>query len=284
MNRFALVGNPNTGKTSLFNQLCGTKQRVGNYPGVTVEKKIGSCRITDNATVEIIDLPGIYSLSAMSPDERVTLSVLEGGQESVGTPDAVIIVLEAGRLQRNLYLFSQLAELEIPGIIALTMADSLEKEGISLDIEALKNETGLDVIPIHGPEADPINELKKSMAKVLTEPKIPNPNLGFSKEMDTDARSLQNEALDGKLTLFSAREFLFQAPDARKFSSKGSAIIEKWQKREKQRTELPIMRYEWAQKVIGKVENRSQGKQSLTNKIDKVAEGINHKKRKKRRV
>ena len=209
MNRFALVGNPNTGKTSLFNQLCGTKQRVGNYPGVTVEK-IGSCQITDDATVEIIDLPGIYSLSAMSPDERVTLSILEGDQDSVGIPDAVIIVLEAGRLQRNLYLFSQLAELEIPGIIALTMADSLEKEGISLDIEALEKETGLDVILIHGPEAGPINELKKSMAKVLKEPKIPDPNQGFSKELDADARSLQNEALDRKLTLFRQESYCFK--------------------------------------------------------------------------
>ena len=271
MNRFALVGNPNTGKTSLFNQLCGTKQRVGNYPGVTVEKKTGSCRITENATVEIVDLPGIYSLSAMSPDERVTLSVLEGDQESVGTPDAVIIVLEAGRLQRNLYLFSQLAELEIPGVIALTMADSLEKEGISLDIDALKKETGLDVIPIHGSEAGPINELKKSMAKILTEPKTPNPNQGFSKELDADARSLQSEALGRKLTLFSARELLFQASNSRKFSNKGAALIDKWQKREKKKTELPIIRYEWAQKVVARVEKRSHVKQSLTNKIDKVA-------------
>lgn len=270
MNRFALVGNPNTGKTSLFNQLCGTKQRVGNYPGVTVEKKIGTCLIQDDAKVEIIDLPGIYSLSAISPDERVTLSILEGGQESVGIPDAVIIVLEAGRLQRNLYLFSQLAELEIPGIIALTMADSLEKEGISLDIEALKKETGLDVIPIHGPEAGPINELKKSMVSVLKEPKLPKPSQGFSRELDTDARLLQNETLDGNLTLFSARESLFQGSENKKFSSKGVALIEKWKKREKKKTELPIIRYEWAQKVVSKVENRSQGKQSTTSKIDKV--------------
>ena len=271
MNRFALVGNPNTGKTSLFNILCGAKQRVGNYSGVTVEKKIGTCQLPNKTSTEIIDLPGIYSLSPMSPDERVTLNVLEGLQESLGKPDALIIILEAGRLQRNLYLFSQIAELEIPSIIALTMADSLEKEGISLDIEALKAATGIEIVPIHGPNPKPIAELKAAMEDILRAPKIPSIELGFSKELNDDVRLLKRESLNGNLSLFSARESLLLGINKSKFNSKGTEILNKWEKKERQQSELPLVRHEWAKKLIEKVEKRrALTKKSLTNKIDKL--------------
>src|SRR3954454_19215547 len=119
----ALAGNPNSGKTTIFNALTGLRQKVANYPGVTVEKKTGRCKLADGRVANIIDLPGTYSLISRSPDEHVAMSVLRGLREDTPQPDAVVVVVDASNLQRNLYLVSQLIELGRPLVIALNMMD-----------------------------------------------------------------------------------------------------------------------------------------------------------------
>ena len=124
------LGNPNTGKSTLFNALTGLKQKVGNFPGVTVEHLLGRTEI-DGQIVQIVDLPGTYSLSAQSPDEIVAVDVLLGHREEVGQPSMVLIVLDATNLRRNLFLASQVLELGLPTVIALTMTRSRTAQGAS---------------------------------------------------------------------------------------------------------------------------------------------------------
>ena len=122
----ALVGNPNTGKSTLFNALCGTRARTGNFPGVTVEKKVGRTALGEKkggAAADIIDLPGTYSLSPRSADEMVSVDVLLGEQDGTARPDAVVCVVDASNLHRNLYLVSQVLELGLPCVVALNMGD-----------------------------------------------------------------------------------------------------------------------------------------------------------------
>src|SRR5256886_6747528 len=126
----ALAGNPNSGKTTIFNALTGLRQKVANYPGVTVEKKIGRCKLPDGRWIDVIDLPGTYSLISRSPDERVAMEVLRGLRKETATPDLVVVVVDASNLQRNLYLVSQLIELGKPLVVALNMMDIAERRGI----------------------------------------------------------------------------------------------------------------------------------------------------------
>ena len=122
LSTIALIGNPNTGKTSLFNALTGQKQRVGNYPGVTVEKKSGLWKLSKTESLTVIDLPGTYSLSAQTIDERITVDVLSGNIPDL-SPSLMIIVIDAENLQRNLFLASQASELGVPIVIALNCWD-----------------------------------------------------------------------------------------------------------------------------------------------------------------
>ncbi|HKK19669.1 MAG TPA: ferrous iron transport protein B, partial [Opitutales bacterium] len=145
--RIALIGNPNTGKTSLFNALTGLRQRVGNYSGVTVEKKIGSWGLDSEQTVELIDLPGTYSLSAKSIDERIAVDVLSGHMKDQPAPDLVIVVVDAENLQRNLFLASQVAELDVPMVIALNCWDVAERKGLKIDCKLLQERLGVPVVP-----------------------------------------------------------------------------------------------------------------------------------------
>src|SRR4028119_1238862 len=115
--RIALAGNPNAGKTTLFNALTGMRQKVGNYPGVTVEKKEGRCTLPEGAEVVILDLPGTYSLSPKSPDEEIARDVLLGLRAETPVPDVVLVVVDASNLERNLYLATQVLELGIPTVI-----------------------------------------------------------------------------------------------------------------------------------------------------------------------
>src|SRR5437667_2778287 len=127
----ALVGNPNTGKTTLFNALAGMHQRVGNYPGVTIETKKGKCHHGE-VRFDIIDLPGTYSLAPRSPDEMVAVEVILGQQPGEPRPDVVVAIVDASNLERNLYLVTQVMELGVPVIIALNMIDVARGQGIRI--------------------------------------------------------------------------------------------------------------------------------------------------------
>jgi len=137
--KVALIGNPNVGKTSVFNELTGLNQQVGNYPGITVEKKQGVCKLNENTRARIIDLPGTYSLNASSIDENVVIELLLNKNDE-DFPDVAVVVTEVENLKRNLLLFTQIKDLEIPTILVINMADRMELKGIELDIPALEKE------------------------------------------------------------------------------------------------------------------------------------------------
>ncbi|MCX8487616.1 MAG: ferrous iron transport protein B [Opitutales bacterium] len=138
----ALVGNPNTGKSTLFNALTGLRQRVGNYPGVTVARKSGTCDLGEGQKVELVDLPGLYSLAAASPDEQVVIDALSGNIAGDRRPDAVVLVVDSTNLLRNLFLASQVAELGRPVVIVLNQADVAKEQGLRIDTELLSRRLG----------------------------------------------------------------------------------------------------------------------------------------------
>lgn len=143
----ALVGNPNTGKSTLFNALSGLRQRVGNYPGVTVEMKKGQFSIS-GVTVDLIDLPGTYSLAARSPDEMVAVDLLLGRRPEEPRPDVVLSIVDATNLDRHLYLTSQLLDLGEPVVVAVNMIDAADAQGIKIDCSKLSEQLGVPVVPI----------------------------------------------------------------------------------------------------------------------------------------
>ena len=133
----ALVGNPNCGKTALFNLLTGARQKVANYAGVTVERKVGLTRLKSGRTVQVIDLPGAYSLTPATPDEQITLEVIEGRRHGEAAPDAIVAVVDATNLRMNLRLVLELAQLGRPLMVALNMADVARAEGLAIDVDKL---------------------------------------------------------------------------------------------------------------------------------------------------
>ena len=157
--KVALIGNPNTGKTSLFNQLTGLNQQVGNYPGITVERKVGSCSLPNNNKAVILDLPGTYSLNANSLDENLVIELLLNKNDQ-DYPDVAIVVTEVENLKRNLLLFTQIKDLEIPTILVINMADQMERKGISLDIPKLEAVLKTKIALISSRKAKGISELK----------------------------------------------------------------------------------------------------------------------------
>jgi ferrous iron transport protein B len=169
----ALAGNPNSGKTTIFNALTGLRQKVANYPGVTVEKKTGRCRgglLGGGGAFDVVDLPGTYSLISRSPDEIVAMEVLRGLRSDTPPPDAVIVVVDASNLHRNLYLVSQLIELGRPLVIALNMMDVAERRGVVVSPPRLEQLLGVPVIPVVGHKRKGIPELIKAVQRATIAP------------------------------------------------------------------------------------------------------------------
>ncbi|MBT6377557.1 MAG: ferrous iron transport protein B [Flavobacterium sp.] len=162
----ALIGNPNTGKTSLFNELTGLNQKVGNYPGVTVDKKEGSSKLQGNLKAIITDLPGTYSINPTSLDETIVLKTLLNSK-SDKTPDVIVVVADIENLKRNLLLFSQIKDLEIPTVLAINMADQMKRKGITVDIKLLEKELGNEVvlISVRKDSGKGVEEVKKAIVK-----------------------------------------------------------------------------------------------------------------------
>jgi ferrous iron transport protein B len=143
----ALVGNPNAGKSALFNALTGARQKIANYPGVTVERKSGRMTLADGRPVELVDLPGTYSLIPDSLDEQVTRNVVLGMQEGQRRPDALVVVVDAANLDNHLRFALELIALKLPIIIALNMVDLAERDGLTIDADILSAELGVPVVP-----------------------------------------------------------------------------------------------------------------------------------------
>jgi ferrous iron transport protein B len=163
----ALIGNPNVGKTSVFNQLTGLNQQVGNYPGITVEKKMGFCKLPNNVKANILDLPGTYSLNASSIDENVVIELLLNKNDKL-YPDVALVVTDVENLKRNLLLFTQIKDLEIPTILVINMADRMAYKGISLDIPYLEEHLKTKIALISSRKGFGIDELKKLIVTYKT--------------------------------------------------------------------------------------------------------------------
>ncbi len=162
--KIAIVGNPNTGKTSLFNKLTGLNQKVGNYPGVTVEKKIGFFKLANGEKVELVDLPGTYSLNASSKDEEIVAEALIV-KDFEDYPEAVIVVVDATNLKRNLLLFTQVLDLGLPVVLVLNMIDEVKKKGLLLDSEAISKHFQVPVVEVNARKGEGISALKEALAQ-----------------------------------------------------------------------------------------------------------------------
>ncbi|PTQ13355.1 ferrous iron transporter B [Sphingomonas oleivorans] len=163
----ALVGNPNAGKSALFNALTGARQKVGNYPGVTVERKSGRMALPDGRPVELIDLPGTYSLTPASPDEAVTRDVIFGRQEGERLPTALVVVVDATNLDNHLRFTLQLIDLGLPLVVALNMIDMAKRDGLTIDADALSRALGVPVVPTVAVRRGGIEGLKNALAEII---------------------------------------------------------------------------------------------------------------------
>jgi ferrous iron transport protein B len=163
----ALVGNPNAGKSALFNALTGARQKVGNYPGVTVERKVGRMVLDDGRPLELVDLPGTYSLDPQSPDEQVTRDVLFGRQEGERTPSALVVVIDATNLDNHLRFVLQLVALGLPTVVALNMIDMAARDGLEIDIARLAAEVGVPVVPTVAVRKRGLDELREALGRAV---------------------------------------------------------------------------------------------------------------------
>ncbi|MBX9742064.1 MAG: ferrous iron transport protein B [Chthoniobacterales bacterium] len=193
---YAVVGNPNSGKTTLFNSLTGLRQKVGNYPGVTVEKKLGHFIGQHGEKIELLDLPGSYSLSAHAPDERVTRDVLLGLRTDTPRPERLLCVVDASHLERNLYFITQVLELGLPTIIALNMIDLAKGHGIAIDAAKLSQELGVPVIATQANHSESLLPLRLALSRAeigrsTWSPKLP---------------SVWGRAIDGVAALWAEQE------------------------------------------------------------------------------
>jgi ferrous iron transport protein B len=188
----AVVGSPNSGKSTLFNRLTGLRQRIGNYPGVTVEKHIGTLK-TDGGTIELVDLPGTHGLSAHSFEEQISIDVVFGRMEGTQPPDAILAVVDATNLYQGLYLVQQLLDLERPLVVALTMSDAAEKAGVIIDVEKLSEKlNGTRICRVVATTGQGINELRNAIVD-LPNQDAPGPTAAWP-ELTEVARKLADGA------------------------------------------------------------------------------------------
>ena len=271
--RVALVGNPNTGKSTLFNILTGLNQKIGNFPGVTVDKKTGYSTLADGRIAEIVDLPGTYSLYPKSKDESIVFSVLADKSNPL-KPDLVIVILDATNLKRNMLLYSQVADLKIPVIIALNMMDLARKDGIVIDIDLFAKKLGVPVIPVAARKGDGIAQLKQAMAFAN---KIP------LQEESIDVAAIAPELvaqISGEMGIdnpYYALQLAHQHEDIKFISAAESERIEELEKEfsfhsQKAQAAETIARYNFINDLLYdtvKVPETAKD-ETLSNKIDKV--------------
>ncbi|MDX1278063.1 ferrous iron transport protein B [Oceanihabitans sediminis] len=267
----ALIGNPNTGKTSVFNALTGLNQKVGNYPGITVEKKEGVCKLPRGVKAHIIDLPGTYSLNASSLDENVVIELLLNKNDK-DFPDVAVVVSDVENLKRNLLLFTQIKDLEIPCILAINMADRMRYKGISLDIDYLEKELKTKIALISTRKKEGIDELKELITnyKELSVEPCLNASEIDPKYFDSLRQAFPNQLLY-KLWLVITQDVNFGKTDRKEveaiasFKTKSKSDLKRLQQKE------TIKRYQFINNTLkkGQTIDASQAK-DLRSKLDKI--------------
>ncbi len=193
----ALIGNPNTGKTTLFNALTGLRQKIGNYPGCTVERKSGRARVGHGTTVELIDLPGTYSLAARSPDEIIAVDVLLGQLEGERPVDMILAIVHASHLERNLYLVSQLLEIGLPLVVAVNMTDVAEGRGVRVNAKRLSERLGVPVVAIRADKKRGLAELGRAIeTRVNDAPRDGAPGVRLPESLEGATTELHRRLAD----------------------------------------------------------------------------------------
>lgn len=258
--KIALVGNQNSGKTTLFNLLTGTNQKIGNWPGVTIERKVGKIKDLGD---DLVDLPGIYSLSPYTVEEEVSRKfVLED------KPDIIINIVDATSIERSLYLTTQLMELDTKVIIALNMADRLEKKGIHIDKEKLAKEIGTDVVIISALKATGIEELKNTIKK-YNKQKVISKEI-FKSDIENEIINIENEL---KVNRFMAIKIL---ENDKLYQSYQKGIVKNSRQKLEETYKMDIeeiianARYEYIVKIKNKSTTITTIKETMSDKLDKI--------------
>jgi ferrous iron transport protein B len=270
----ALIGNPNTGKTSVFNQLTGLNQQVGNYPGITVEKKVGFCKLSTNINANVIDLPGTYSLNASSADENVVIELLLNKNDKL-YPDVIVLISEVENLKRNLLLFTQIKDLEIPTILVINMIDRMKYKGISLDIPYLESQLKTKIVLVSSRKGTGFEELKNVITSYKTITTAPCLNASTIDEeyFNTLRKTFPNQSLY-KLWLLITQDVNFV--DLNRKALKNDSFTKSDSELKKLQQKETIKRYQFINetlKVGHKVDSalatdfRSQLDRILTHKI-----------------
>ena len=246
----ALIGNPNTGKTSVFNHLTGLNQKVGNYPGITVEKKEGVCKLPRGVKAHILDLPGTYSLNTTSLDESVVVELLLNRNDK-DFPDVAVVISDVENLKRNLLLFTQIKDLRIPAILVINMADRMTRKGISLDIPLLEKKLNTKIALVSSRKQTGIERIKELIADFKNLPVEPNVDTtAIAPEyFDRLKRTFPNEDLY-KLWLVITQDVNFmpiekkRIQDASSFSTKSKSELKRLQQKE------TILRYQFINSIL----------------------------------
>ncbi len=279
----ALIGNPNTGKSTVFNALTGLRQKIANYPGITVERKVGTT-IIGGVLHQVVDLPGAYSLNYKKLDERIAYQTLIGDYEHEKQPDLVLAVADATNLDRNLFLVTQVMDLEIPIVLVLNMMDIAEQKQISINIEALSEKLGIPVIAISAKKKEDIEKLKGALAEVETKKTVPltwlesfqlRQAIGTVKSewVDSDTKIPDCAKNTESLRLISEGSF-DQVFYNYKNPEKGQEVIKKARSILEQSGENPmaaevLQRYDYIDSVTkGALKEKGSTEKTLTDKID----------------
>ncbi len=264
----ALIGNPNTGKTSVFNQLTGLKQQVGNYPGITVEKKLGFCKLTNSIKANILDLPGTYSLNASSIDENLVIELLLNKNDKL-FPDVAVVISDVENLKRNLLLFTQIKDLEIPTILVINMADRMEPKGISLNITHLEEQLKTKIVLVSTRKGYGIEDLKNLIVNYKSLPTEPCLNASsIDEEYFNKLRKTFPNQLLYKLWLVITQDVNFlnlERNEIRSSFTKSHSDLKRLQQKE------TIKRYQFINDTlkIGQAIDSTNAK-DLRSKLDKV--------------
>jgi len=266
----ALIGNPNTGKTSVFNALTGLNQKVGNYPGVTVDKKQGVCRLSRGVKAHILDLPGTYSLNASSLDENVVIELLLNKNDK-DHPDVAVIVSDVENLKRNLLLFTQVKDLKIPTILVINMSDVMGRKGISLEIEVLEKRLHTKIALVSTRKNSGVQELKSLIENYKTLPtqQCLDASTIDPVYFDRLQKAFPNQDLY-KLWLVITQDVNFgkitrQELDVSKFKTKSASELKRLQQKE------AIKRYQFINNVLKEGQNIDRSKaRDLRSKFDRV--------------